>query len=226
MLQLIEKILLEACESHNELAAIDAFKKLRKKHGTCTDIIVDDSTSDFNKMCCYAIHELYYLIGIETKTGIKVDKHEKALIELLINLLFVVERGAFLKKYLSIDINNISDRVSRYRKLCKRAATEVGYAYFEPSWISQFVYDRYIGTVQDDDIDTNNINGQIVESRKQFTSEAHKTTSVSSKYIGGRQLVTIKTIIEQEVSMYIDVNLECPKSVSYTHLTLPTTPYV
>ena len=217
MLQLIEKILLEACNSHNELAAIDAFKGLKKKRGSSGDIAMDESTHDFNKMCCYAIHELYYLIGIETKTGAKVDKHEKTLIELLINLLFVVERGSFLKKYLTIDINNVSERVARYRKLCKRAAAEGGYGYFEPSWISQLVYDRYAGAAEKavETVEALEASAAvpIVMSGQPFMGEPHKTTSMSTKYVGGRQLVTIKTVIEQEVSMYIDVNMECPKFV-------------
>jgi hypothetical protein len=209
MLQLIEKILLDACESHNELAAINAFQKMRKKRGSSdVDVSMDDSTHMFNKMCCYAIHELYYLIRIKTKTGVKVDKHEKGLIELLINLLFVVERGTFLKKYLSIDINNIYDRVARYRKLCKRAAAEDQYVYFEPSWISEFVYNKYI-----ENEERTCKNTQLGLIHTPALGEPHKTTSVSSKYVDGRQLVTIKTVIEHEVSMYIDVNLECPKFI-------------
>ena len=62
MLQLVEKILLEACESHNELSAINAFIKLRKKYGIENDLMLDESTPIFDKMCCYGIHIYQFLL--------------------------------------------------------------------------------------------------------------------------------------------------------------------
>jgi hypothetical protein len=197
MLQLIEKILLEACESKNDNAAIDAFKKMRSKRGS-NEISTDD-TGTFNKMCCYAIHELYFLIGIETKTGIKVSGVEESLVKLLINLLFIVEKPSPLKKYLSININNVTDRVHRYRKIAESIAYENNYAYYEPNWVSQLVYQAQLDNC------CNDVEGQ--------STQITPISTISSKYVGGRQLVTIKTVIEQEVSMYVDVDLKCPKYV-------------
>ena len=217
MLQLIEKILLEACESRNEIAAIDAFKKMRSKRGFASEISMDETTT-FNKMCCAAIHELYYLIGIETKTGVKVSGVEEALVKLLINMLFIVEKPSPLKKYLSISINDVGERVHRYRKIAQRIAAEDGYPYYEPAWISQLVYKKQL------DVCCEGGEGRIVSvadgaasgataTAQPFSSEPIKTSTISSKYVGGRQLVTIKTVIEQEVSMYVDVDVQCPKYV-------------
>jgi hypothetical protein len=243
MLQLVEKILLEACESKNGNAAIDAFKRLRSKRDSHSDITMDESTNTFSKVCCYAIHELYYQIGIETTTGVKVDKHEEMLIKLLIDLLFVIEKPSTLMKYLSISINDVSERVSRYRKICKNAASEGRYHYFEPLWISELVYNRYIGATDSSPIipsgsDGGFIQGQLHSENGAYSSnnivggrqlhsengaysnsidgvgrQPQTTTSITSKYIGGKQLVTIKTVVEQEISMYIDVNIQCPKCV-------------
>jgi hypothetical protein len=209
MLQLIEKILLEACESKNDNAAIDAFKKMRSKR-SASEISFDDAGT-FNKMCCYAIHELYYLIGIETNTGVKVSGIEESLVKLLIHLLFIVEKSSSLKKYLAININNLSDRVHRYRKIAERIANEDGYIYYEPNWISQLVYQLQLDNCCNG---SNGSNGSNKDQPTQITNITPTTKStISSKYVDGRQLVTIKTVIEQEISMYVDVDIQCPKYV-------------
>lgn len=200
MLQLIEKILLEACESRNENAAIDAFRKIRNKRGAGE--ISSDETSAFSKMCCYAIHELYYLIGIETKSGVKVDGIEESMVKLLISLLFIVDKPNSLKKYLLISINDVTGRVHRYRKIAQRHADESGYTYYEPYWVSQLTYQAELDNCCNE--------RQIIVPNN--TSPVTKST-ITSKYVDGRQLVTIKTVIEQEVSMYVDVDIKCPKYV-------------
>jgi hypothetical protein len=196
MLQLIEKILFEACESHNELSAIDAFKKLRHKVGIRHDMTLDESILIFDRLCCYAIHTLYNCIGIETTNKIDITEIQQNMCKMLIDILFISDRLSTIKKYVSININNIQERVSRYRKIMKRAAYNDNYVFFEPPWLSKLVL------------------SDIYSDQTQITpSEPHKTTSVISKYVEGKQLVTIKTVIEQEISMYIDVNVACPKFI-------------
>ncbi len=185
MLQLIEKILSELCENGNEEATLHSFQKLRIKRGAGEYGFTDEKRL-FPKICCYAIHELY---AVQT-----TSKREQALIRMLTEILFVSANVDTLRKYLEIRINDFEGRVKQYRRTCKKYAEENGFTYYESSIIT----DALLG---------------IDDSEGTDVPSTQLTTKVSSKYVNGRQLVTIKTVMEEEVSMYIDVERECPKFV-------------
>ena len=174
MLQLIEKILLDACETHNGNAAIEAFSRLKAKRHEVSSVEEENS---FNMMCCYAIHELYYQIA----KCMRAKSVEWVLASMLIDILYLVDKGSYLKKYLRIPSGELGERVDQYIGLVEKYARDGKYNPIIPPYVRELV------------------------------SNAPVTTIV--RHQEGRQLVTIKTIVEQEYSMYIDVNVACPKAI-------------
>jgi hypothetical protein len=168
MLQLIEKILLTACETQNGGAAIEALVKLRRKNGNYTP--VDDSNL-FNAACCHAIHALYSIID----GGYAKGTVEWKLSNMLIDILFMVEKASHLKKYLEIPSGQIHDRCEQYMRIADRNVM------FIPHYVKELM--------------------------------AGAPLTVREQYQNGRQLVTIKTVVEQEISMYLDIDMKCPKCV-------------
>jgi len=168
MLQLVEKILLTACETQNGGAAIDALVKLRKKYGSYTQI---DDSNIFNTVCCHAIHLLYSISNKECQK----NTLEWTLTNMLIDVLFMVEKASNLKRYLEVSSGLIQERCDQYMKLADKTGA------FIPEYVSKLLSNRPITTIE--------------------------------QYQGGRQLVTIKTVVEHEISMYLDVNMRCPKCI-------------
>jgi hypothetical protein len=196
MLQLIEKILLNYCDTRNDVSTIDCLQRLWAKH-SATKLHAEDTS--FNRVCCYTIHQLHYMI--DNCVGSPTATAERTLCIMLKDILYFADDFKTLRRYLEIDANNIAERVSRYKKICTRHANAHGLPWTEPPCVKNAVKERLCSEVD-----------AIVPV---------KTTQ--STFIEGRQLITIKRVIEQEISMYIDVNIKCPDciKISMPHLEEP-----
>jgi hypothetical protein len=206
MLQLIEKILSDCCDTGNEAAAIECIRRLPLKAAPAPDV---GSTTE--RLACHVIHALQALSTSATGAGVV----EAPLALMLKDLMFYCDSYADLKKYLRIPAAAFAERAERYDKICRRYFRANGFNWNPPS------YATAEGTA--------NASQDQGQGQGHSQDQGPKTThsivlhGTGTKAPPGKQLVTIKTVIEQEVSMYIDVNIQCPKflKIAMPHLDEP-----
>ncbi len=195
MLQLIEKILSDCCDTGNETAAIECIRRLPLKA-----VPAPDTGSAAERLACHVIHALQAL-----STGA-----EAPLTLMLKDLMFYCDSYSDLKKYLRVPAAEFAERAERYEKICRRYFRANGFNWHPPSYACS------AGSPG-----TTNIASK--DSAGPKTTHSVILHGAGAQAPPGKQLVTIKTVIEQEVSMYIDVNIQCPKflKIAMPHLDEP-----